>query len=375
LTPLPLRCKALYAYLIDASLLVFSEKSDNVYGFEKEAAALFLEIEAAAGEKGLSSIKETFAQVPVEVVENFYRLASCRETSEPKNYSPPFTFAPFVPDWKERRYYVVKGMTFAIHFPKLSLCRRIHPSIAHLSAERETEHVINVDLLQREEYWEIRFNGSAVHAPLPHERLFPVLMEKMLIACSERIPFLISMHAAAVGWKEHVVVMPAVSGSGKSTLTAALMHAGFELYSDEMATLDREGKVRIHPFAVNVKEGSWNVLEPMFEGLGTGVPHRRFDGQKLRYLPPENLPSTAKKATRLIFPKYREGADTTLREVSACEAMMRIREGGYKLQDPLDREHFEKILETLLLLPRFSLEYSSLENAVETIREVCHGRG
>ena len=42
---LPLHCDSLNAYPLDESLLLYSKKTQNVYGFEKGSAALFLQID------------------------------------------------------------------------------------------------------------------------------------------------------------------------------------------------------------------------------------------------------------------------------------------------------------------------------------------
>ncbi len=54
------------------------------------------------------------------------------------------------------------------------------------------------------------------------------------------------VHAGAVGWRGHAIVIPARTLSGKSSLVAALVEAGADYYSDEYAVIDPLG--RIHPY-------------------------------------------------------------------------------------------------------------------------------
>lgn len=369
---LPLSSPCLLCYLLDHSLLLFSEKTGNVYGLEKESAALFLEIDTLAASHSKNEIIRQFAQLSEDLISHMFSVATCEETDTDHSYSPPLDVGIYLREKKKRMSYSLQGLTFAVHYQKAFLKDFIHPPLHHLHVPFENEKIINVDFKPIEKLWQIYFNNAQVGSPVPAESLFPVLLEYMLIAYAESVPFLISMHAAAVGTGQCVFIMPAQSGSGKSTLTAALMAEGFELYSDEMVQLDSAGRVSFFPFPLNIKEGSWGILEKRFPLLGDQSFHRRFDGQKLRFIPPQNSPSSKKKATHLIFPKYIEGTSVVLREVSACEAMIRIKEGGYKLQDPLDQESFEQIIENVISLPKFSLEYSSLDDAVNTIKKLCH---
>ena len=83
--------------------------------------------------------------------------------------------------------------------------------------------------------------------------------------------------------------MPAIAESGKTTLTATLLHHGFQLFSDEVNSLDYEGYVHPLPFCMNIKEGSWKVLAQMYPHLNDRDIHSRFDGQNIRFLPPVNM--------------------------------------------------------------------------------------
>lgn len=57
----------------------------------------------------------------------------------------------------------------------------------------------------------------------------------------------IFVHAGVVGINNRAVVLPGRSLSGKSTLVAALLDAGAEYYSDDMAIFDPDGKVLPYP--------------------------------------------------------------------------------------------------------------------------------
>ncbi len=59
-------------------------------------------------------------------------------------------------------------------------------------------------------------------------------------------PERIFVHAGAVGWKGHGIVIPGRSGVGKTSLVAALVSAGAIYYSDDYAVFDVRGM--LHPY-------------------------------------------------------------------------------------------------------------------------------
>ena len=54
------------------------------------------------------------------------------------------------------------------------------------------------------------------------------------------------VHAGAVGWRGHAILVPGRSMTGKSTLVAELVRHGAVYYSDEYAVIDDRG--RVHPY-------------------------------------------------------------------------------------------------------------------------------
>ena len=161
--------------------------------------------------------------------------------------------------------------------------------------------------------------------------------------------------------------MPAVAESGKTTLTATLLHHSFKLFSDESTSLDHDGYVHPLPFCMNIKEGSWNVLSETYPHLSERDTHSRFDGQSIRFLPPENMHKGRQKASHIVFPKYTPAAKTSLVPISAREALSKINEASYQVQQNMDENKFELILKNLISLPKYTLVYSDLDEAISTI--------
>ena len=123
---------------------------------------------------------------------------------------------------------------------------------------------------------------------------------------------------------------------------------------------------------MNIKEGSWSVLSERYPHLNERDTHSRFDGQNIRFLPPENIHKGRQKASHIIFPKYTPGAKTSLTPISAKETLLKINEASYQVQDHMDVNKFELILENLISLPKYTLVYSDLDEAVATINELIN---
>lgn len=72
----------------------------------------------------------------------------------------------------------------------------------------------------------------------PAEVAWDQLEQTMTAFTVQRLAHLVAVHAAAIAWKDKVLVVPGASGSGKSTLSMAAVSAGAAVLSDEYALID-----------------------------------------------------------------------------------------------------------------------------------------
>jgi len=368
---LPLNCKYLYAFAMDESLLVYSEKTENVYGFEKGNAALFLQIDELIFNHSYEEIAEKFPTVETTLVKEMYDLATGKETTDNIEYEADRGLGNYTKDALPRHFYQVNDIVFAVHYPNDNFFMRLHPVFEYLyidnSDNLDTKTMVSVDFVKVDDLWEIHWNDTLVEMPMSEARLATYLQERMMTSAYQAQPYLISLHAGSVAKNGNVVIMPAVAGSGKTTLTATLIYHGYSLFSDEVTALDYEGYVHPLPFCMNIKEGSWKVLEPMYPHLIDRDIHSRFDGQNIRFLSPENMHIGRQKASHIIFPKYTPNAKTSLTQIGAKEALLKIKEANYQIQKNMDKNKFTLILKHLISLPKYTLVYSNLDEAIATI--------
>jgi len=372
-TKLPLSCKNLHAYAIDDSLLVYSDKTQNVYGFEKGSAGLFLGLDLLIGEEGMT-MEDALTQYPdvnTDYLREMVELASCNESNEKVEYEADMDMGHYVRDDLTRIYYRVDEMVFAIHYPNKVLFDRLHPVFEHLHTQKQDAKItIAVDFTLYGELWQVLWNTKLLDFLVSEARLATFLQEKMMTSVYQAQPYLIALHAASVSKGDKVFIMPAVAESGKTTLTATLLRNGFNLFSDESTAMDSDGMLHPLPFCMNIKEGSWSILDPLYPILKNRDIHSRFDGKKIRFLPPASMSQKRKKANFLIFPKYIEGSPTILNPISTNMALSKIRDASYQVQGSMDRVKFEQIIENLLSLPKYTLVFSELDEVITTINRL-----
>ena len=365
---LPLTCNSLVAYLIDESLLLYSQKTQNVYGFEKGDAALFLQIDELICNHTYEEIVEKFLTVDITIMRQMCDLLSGKETADTLEYESDREFGTYTKDDLMRQHYQVEDIVFAVHYPNEAFYKRLHPVFEYLYTDNpDGKNMVSIDLVQSNDLWEVHLNNTLVETAIPEARLATFIQEKMMTCTYQAQRYLIALHAGSVEKNGNVIIMPAVAESGKTTLTATLISHGCSLFSDEVTALDYEGSVHPLPFCMNIKEGSWKVLDPMYPHLVDRDTHNRFDGQNIRFLAPQSMHIGRQKASHIIFPKYIPDAKTILTQISAKETLFKIKEAGYQVQESMDENKFELILNHLVSLPKYTLVYSNLDEAIATI--------
>ena len=113
------------------------------------------------------------------------------------------------------------------------------------------------------------------------------------------------VHAGVIRFRGRAIVIPGRSFSGKSTLVAAFAAAGAAYASDELAVLDRLG--RVHPYARPLAlRGGGVVRRVAPDALAGGV---------VRSAAPVGL---------LLLPRYRPGGRWTPVELTPAQAMLEL---------------------------------------------------
>lgn len=164
---------------------------------------------------------------------------------------------------------------------------------------------------------------------LPLDHAFPLLEWGLNWCVATTAHYYLMLHAGIVEKNGVTVLLPAQPGSGKSTLSAALIHRGWRLLSDEFA-LVRPGTHAFEPFprCIPLKNESVDVIRafapdavlgPLFRGTRKGdVAHLKPPAESMRRA------QESARVTHVIFPQYEVGAGVTITPIPKARAFIKL---------------------------------------------------
>ena len=181
-------------------------------------------------------------------------------------------------------------------------------------------------------------------------------------------PYCALIHGGAVALGETGLCFPAFAGSGKTTLIAHLIGRGFDYLSDDLTPVDGSGTMLPWPMPLSVKEGSWRAIEPLHPGLADQPSFDTIKGKaRLLMAPADAVRDRPTRLGALVFPQYREGAETELVALRPFAALERLYKAGIWLGHPLDPDRVRIFLAWLRRTPAYALTYSNLNEAESEI--------
>jgi hypothetical protein len=194
-----------------------------------------------------------------------------------------------------------------------------------------------------------------------------VLLQEIVRRCRDR-DCLAVFHAGACGSSSRCVIFPASTQSGKTTLAAVLMKMGATFYSDDSVLLERDTlTVPVMPFALTVREGSWDVLNPRFPELQEAPIVSRY-GQRIRFLPPVgmNREDHAAQVAAIVFSRFKPDGANEISSLDKLHTLLRLQESGFWVAH--DEQSIRTFLAWIHSTPSFTLNYSDVDQAASIIR-------
>jgi len=361
-------------FISDGGLAVYAKKSDTLYGFEEHAASLFLRLEQ--GEDAADILSDFTGETQQDVallLEQCQLLLSGQQTEKHMAYAPALDYPTSIPTYPNSgKIYQLLNTNFLIHADSPAYQELLQSHLAHLEvSEHPSKPDIVFALHQQGDCIIPLMNGKQIHAGLTSQRLYPFMQDWMRVTAYQRVPYLLTLHAAALYKDDKCILLPGVSGAGKSTLTAALLSKGYQLLTDETAVIDLfDFGIYPVPMPLGLKEGSWQLLEHLYPTLMSLPAHRRFDQKPVRYLPPPEIQDVTLariSATHIIFPQVSDGETGDLLSISLLQALAKLDETGYQVQDKLGEEKAESMLFWLAGLQAYEVHYQHFNQAVEVI--------
>ena len=358
-------------------LLVFSKESGQLYGFDQAGTLIFSFLEEKKGstEELLQMVGESKT-----VRSTIHTISNILEGKEEPELSiddlayiyPEITS---LTQYKNPFYYQFNTFIFVIDIQSELILEKILSALDHLRCDQEVREKISMEIsfIADKNCWSICVNDTVLQSGLELVELLPRIQDIIRISYYRSTDYLISLHAGALYFNKVPLIMPAASGFGKSTLSTYLMYQkDFEFLTDEVAIIDKYSRICPVPMSITIKEGSWKTLESYDINLDNLPIHRRFDGQRLRFLPPGQVATESLKLDHayLIFPHYVADASTEVTPLSTLESLDIITTSGYEVFNSYDEATIEQWIRVLERLKKYTITYSNLEEAQEHIERL-----
>jgi len=362
------------AFIVDSSLFLFSVHSGKVYGFEDESAALFLQLYDECYILDNVALSNKFPNIPQKFIDQIYDIVM--NSKEAETYSPPIVYPSHEYDPACRFNYKIANTLFQLHYHDLKWTELLDPIFSHLHSDSPPEvssNIIHVNFGYNDG-WHVLFNHTAVNAfPLNEEELPLGLYELMNIAAYQKMSYLIAIHSATLIQGDDVIMFPGLSGSGKTTLTAALSKQGYEILSDEVGIISKDARIHGLGMPMPIKEGGWKVIE---DEIGLTLQNQRFkrwDGQWVRFLVSEKYSNRSGNIRMIVFPKYSQYGAKKIQRITPSKTLIKIKESGYQFKEPLNKNSFTHMINAIIGVPAYEIEYTSTQEALDIIQELWNG--
>lgn len=372
-------------FLLEGEGILFSEQRQELHRFNTTASFIWCRFEEGRTEAAIADeLAARFALSPRQAAE--YVAAAIggwagkgllAGTAGPPLSPPPA--GPSVPPgpahpsvsyaFSAIRTYRLLGTRFAIRGATPTQLGLLHPVFAHLESAGTPD--VAFDLTGSVLYQD----GLPVAVYRSDDALAPAVYAAAWAAALRRHEFLLNIHAGVLRRGEACVLLPAPPGNGKSTLTAALLRAGFDYFSDEVALLSgKDFHVASFPQAICLKE-SGIAAAAVFWPQAASLPlHRRPDGKRVAYLPPprDRLPKPDALGTvrALVFPRYQAGNAMHCARLGKADALACLLNQCTVLNTRLDAATVGRLVAWIAALDCRELVYGETNDAVEAVGRV-----
>lgn len=388
---------------LDDELIVFSEASQFLVGLNATATFIVRKLQEGtpashladmlAAEKGVAPQEAAgWVTATLDALDSQGLLADGKTFTTPTFDSsevdeqlarrrakvPPFE--PFEP-LAEGRYRLL-GTYAVIRYARRLQMRMVDAVIGHLRSDETTVPNLVIDISgtswgDRQLTSNIYCNGKPEAQALRLSGLGPLVKSALWTTAVNAHDFLLDLHAGVVGKGGSCILLPAEAGSGKSSLTAALTHAGFGYFSDEVALINR-GTFQVPPvpLAVCVKSTGWDLMSRYCPEILTLPTHKRDDGKVVRYVPPPAaaVQRTPALVSHIFFPKYAKDELTELKLLGRSDALAVLMEHCLALRQRLNPDNVRELVRWIAAIDCYALTFSSLDEAVALIENTLNSK-
>jgi serine kinase of HPr protein (carbohydrate metabolism regulator) len=181
------------------------------------------------------------------------------------------------------------------------------------------------------------------------------------------------IHAAAVGFKGGVIIVPAHSGAGKSTFTTWLVANGFDYITDELILIDKDLKIDGIGRPIQIKANGIDAIKPLLTSshyargnMANAVPVDCLGGQVVK--PGSN------RLAAFVFPRFERDSGFNFTQLSSAEAGLNLMNNHVNARN-LEDHGFRAMMALIRATPRYSLKYGGFADLpndfAEQLKQLC----
>ncbi|MDD1518801.1 serine/threonine protein kinase [Bradyrhizobium sp. WBAH42] len=205
------------------------------------------------------------------------------------------------------------------------------------------------------------------------EALAPMLKAHVTERLIRSDRWVFSLHAASLVKDGMGLLLCGHPGAGKSTLTLQLVDAGFRYAGDDVALVGADGTICGVPFAITLKEGSWDLLSRL-HGDRYDATHCRSDGVRVRYVPIPDAQNECFSTGWIIFLNRVASGPAELTAIDRLDSMKRLIENAFSSDGKLSQTGFYALKRMVAGAKSLQLTYCEAGEARHLLRELCNGK-
>jgi hypothetical protein len=271
--------------------------------------------------------------------------------------------------YAEHRYRILSSR-IAIRFSGAAQIETVAPMLEHLADDESAGATTSViDIVESNAVMSIYRDAAFVGRCAALDALAPIVKSAVWMSVLRDQRYFLDIHAGVISDGARCLLLPAAAESGKSTLTAALVHAGFEFFSDEIALLEDVALgVLPVPLALCVKDSGIDALADRFPRLRELPVHKRGDGKRVVYMAPPRVSRSRSEAARpvaaLVFPRFVRASATRLAPLAKTDALQALMSQCLQVAERLEVGRVGRLVQWLSRIPCYTLEFGDTDSAV-----------
>ena len=271
------------------------------------------------------------------------------------------------------KHYLIKGKTIQIYYDSELVLNTIHPALAHHTIKTSDSVQITFDIYVKNGQLHLYKNEQLISCVPKHD--YHLIQGKfiMQLLCTihnkNEADWLGTFHGSTITDGNTSILFVGESGKGKSTLCALLASAGFNLLADDVSPMLSQIKKIFHnPSAISIKEGAFNLLQPLVETF-EDLPIVQFNKRKglIKYMPCKHPKKDSYPCDAIIIVNYKDMSKTLLERASIKTLLETLIPDSWLSPNPIHAKEFLDWLETLNI---YQLTYSDTKSVTAELSKL-----